>query len=233
MLKSLKFKDDYDYCFVKGNKYNFKPITLLVGDQGCGKSTLLKIIKNWCDNPAEYIEMKFEEPKQTNVILFDLEKDNPRLENGNPDKNDGNMLYHMSVRFQSHGEVVLPLLKEVTSKSNCLILLDEPETSLSLRSQFMLIDVFKEAIKRNNQIIVSTHNSLFMEAFNTSILSLEHNKYVSYTEFKELEKQPNDFKLIREDKHIKKTKCKLGINCTCAAKTHFYNRKCENYIKFR
>jgi predicted ATPase len=70
-----------------------------------------------------------------------------------------------------------------SSKRNHLyILLDEPETSLSLRSQYLVIDLFKDTLMRNNQIIVATHNLIFMEAFPDSILSLEHGRYVTPAE---------------------------------------------------
>ena len=45
MIKSLKFKDDY-ICFFKNQSFEFKGVTLLVGDQGCGKSTMLSLLFN-------------------------------------------------------------------------------------------------------------------------------------------------------------------------------------------
>ena len=232
MISSIKFKDDY-VCFFKGQNFQFKPITLLVGDQGCGKSTLLSLLSSLVTGKSTICDVRRSGKEQTKIMFLDLEHDNPRTGSGGNPYDSKSMLYNMSVKYQSHGEVLVPILEVIDGQSDSLILLDEPETSLSLRSQFKMVDIFERALQKNNQLFLATHNSLFMQSFDKNILSLEHNKYVSYEEFVELEKTSNNFKEEREDKIIKKTKCKMGINCKCANETNWYNNTCENYINTR
>lgn len=230
MIASVKFKDDYA-CFAKGHKFEIKPITLLVGDQGCGKSTMLDILKSIARGSKQFT-VKHAGKKQTKVMGLDLEKDNPRTSSADPN-NSKSMLYGMSVRYQSHGEVLLPILKLIESQSDALILLDEPETSLSLRSQYMMIEVFRKAMERNNQLVLATHNTVFMQAFDGNLLSLEHGRYVTLGEFAVLESEPSDFKYKRDDAIIKKTKCRMGHECKCAGETGWYNNRCEHYVNTR
>jgi len=229
MFKTVKLKEDLD-CFFKNQKFEFKPITLLVGDQGAGKSTLLSylsiIMKNSSDRSFEVIT---DDTKQGGAFIMDMEKNNPRHESPNPDNPSAYRSSFMS-HFQSHGEVLLPVLKTIDGLSDTIIILDEPETALSLRSQFKMIDCFKRALERNNQIIVATHNLLFMEAFPDSILSLEHGKYMTPQKFLESQKKQSDFKEKRNDKIIKKTKCKMGNECKCANERGFYNNRCDKYV---
>lgn len=231
MIISIKFKEDY-VCFFKGNKFKLKPITLLVGDQGCGKSTMLHAIKDRIQrNEKGVFECEFDDTVQNKIMHLDLEKDNPRTDKSrfNPNNSD-DMFYSLSVGMGSHGEALLPILKLIEDTSDSLIMLDEPETSLSLRSQYKLIEMFKDALTRNNQIILATHNIVFMEAFPDCVLSLEHKKYMSPRMFTKAQKQESTFKRDRQDKMIKKTKCRLGVDCKCAEEKGFYNYKCEHYV---
>lgn len=105
MITKLKFVDDH-LCFTKGQEFEFKPITLLVGDQGCGKSTMLGIIKNG-NAPVSVARTG---PSQDKVLALDMEKDNPRT---SPADVNNAASYKMSLvsHFQSHGEVLLPIIK--------------------------------------------------------------------------------------------------------------------------
>lgn len=211
-------------------------MTLLVGDQGCGKSTMLKIISGIAKNEQSIekdFDVIYDDIIQSNIMKLDLEYNNPRTGKGANPNDSASLLYGMSVKFQSHGEVLVPILDLIKDVKDAIILLDEPETSLSLRSQYNMITIFKEALKRNNQIILATHNIVFMEAFEDCILSLEHKKYVNVEKFIKLQKEPSNFKEQREDKIIKKTHCKQGIGCKCANETGWYNNKCGFYIKSR
>lgn len=228
MLKSLKFKDDYE-CFFKNQKFNFKHITLLVGDQGAGKSMLIEIIKDFLKSGNKYIEVVREDNDVANTFFFDTEKDNPRFMKANP--NSGSeMLFALTNKWRSHGEMLIPIISEIDKMKNTLIVLDEPESALSLRSQYKMIVALKEALTRGNQIILATHNTVFMENFKDSILSLEHGKYMTFNAFKKTQNQVSDFKTQREDRIIKRDKCEMGVDCKCANSTGWYNNGCENYI---
>ena len=231
MLTSIKFKDDWEQAFLKNQKFLFKPITLLVGDQGAGKSTMLSVIKHILKNPdTKYLEFATDDTKQNGLFSMDMEKDNPRT---GPLDADSPLAYKQSLfsHMGSHGEALIPVLKSIDKISDSFILLDEPETALSLRTQFLMIECFKNALKRNNQIIIATHNYVFMEAFPDNILSLENGKYMKPKAFLESQKSPSDFKDKRDDKIIKKLNCEKGISCTCIAETGgWFKNTCDSYI---
>lgn len=231
MITRVTNKEDY-ICFFEGEAFDFKPITLLVGDQGCGKSTLLCILKDCAESSGDYESFGVEKDKNSKIDKFmylDLETGNPAIQQPNPNDSQ-DMLYKLTTRFESHGETLFPILKYLGNVSNTLILLDEPETALSLRSQYKMIEIFKGCIERNCQVVIATHNLVFMQAFSDSVLSLEHMKYVSPEEFIELEKEPNTIKEKRRDRKIKKENCRMGIECSCAKETSWYDRKCIHYV---
>jgi len=230
MINRIEIKEGIYICFFEGDAFEFKDITLLVGDQGCGKSTLLGLIKEVFNDPdKDWISVDKKDSGIDKLILFNSENDGPRSGPANP--NDGqDMLFRLQSHFSSHGETLLPIIKEVENLENTIILLDEPETALSLRSQFAIIEVFKTALKNNNQIIIATHNLEFMKAFPDNILSLEHMKYVTPEEFVELEKKPNDFKDKVDDKKIKLQNCRMGIECECTKESLFYDKNCIHYV---
>ena len=230
MIKTIKLNSDWE-CFFKGQKFEFMPITLLVGDQGAGKSTLLNIIKTIVKKPdTRDVELVVDDTKQNGLFCMDMENDNPRITQGNPFNQEEYKNSFLS-KFQSHGEALLPVIKTIDSLSDTIILLDEPETALSLRSQFLMVECFKRALERNNQIIIATHNYVFMEAFSDSILSLENMKYTSFKKFLSTQKAPSNFKEIREDKLIKKNNCEKGVSCPCRIKSNgWFDNKCDSFI---
>lgn len=65
------------------------------------------------------------------------------------------------VQSASNGENILDYLKSLKGITNSLILLDEPETSLSINSQLEIKKLLIE-LGKNNQIIVITHSPIFM-----------------------------------------------------------------------
>lgn len=234
MIKSLKFKDDY-ICFFKNQSFEFKGVTLLVGDQGCGKSTMLSLLFNLIskekNEDASGVASFVMDNSQNNIIWLDMERDNPNTTQANPYGSSENFLTVLTSKWRSHGENLLPVLRGLQQFKGHIILIDEPETALSLRSQYYFIDLMKELESNGNQIIISTHCMTFLEAFRDNILSLEHNRYISIESFIKSQKKPSEFKYKRDDRIIKKTKCKMGQNCKCANETGWYNRNCEHYVK--
>ena len=226
MINKITYKDDDGYCFFENDTFLIKPLTLLVGDQGCGKSTLLSILKN----KPSYI--KFDISNNPHKLVQSINFDTDSMDKLVPNPNDAQgILLGISSKFQSHGENILPIVEVLTTSSDTLILLDEPETALSPRSIYYLINVLKEALTRNNQIIIATHNIMLMQAFNDCILSLEHKKYMTYDDYLETQKHPSDFKEKRNHINTTYMHCIKGNNCTCANNTGWYNNKCEYYVK--
>ena len=73
-------------------------------------------------------------------------------------------------------------LEPLRKVANCVVMLDEPEAALSLKNQYQLCQVIKEAVKRNTQLVIATHClPLIQEA--EFVYSLEHETWMSSTKF--------------------------------------------------
>ncbi len=176
-LKSIKFKEDH-YSFKKGDEFEFRPgVNLLVGDQGVGKSTLLQLLTNPCSlglvtefdiSPCDY-------------SYHDAEKMSARIKDPNPNDSDNYVSGIMS-RFVSHGEYQLNFIDSIPKFEDTLILLDEVDMGLSIRSIYKLVRNLKKSIKCNNQILIATHHPLLMESFDV-VLSIEHKTWMKSDSF--------------------------------------------------
>tara|TARA_R110000737_G_scaffold213289_3_gene230424 strand:- start:1069 stop:1776 length:708 start_codon:yes stop_codon:yes gene_type:complete len=227
MITKLTMTTDTE-CFFDKQSWKLKPITLLVGDQGCGKSTLIDYIRKVSQEGSSSVIKEDDDNVLTGIRLFDLEHDNPRTKDSRGLTND-NFLSTTLTKFGSHGEALQPILSDVMDCKNTLILLDEPETSLSLRSQLKFIQEVKVAAFNGCQIIMATHCMEIINEFPDNILNLETGEYMNPRSFKKLQSKPSDFKDIRDDIIIKRDKCSMGIACKCANATGWYDRQCENH----
>jgi len=89
--------------------------------------------------------------------------------------------------MQSHGQSIFPLLtKSTLGAKETTILLDEPETALSIKSQHKIAKMITDLAKYN-QIIIATHSPIIM-GIADSVLSLEHRKWMKVEEFLETQK---------------------------------------------
>ena len=191
-LSSTKLLDD-KYCLKKDLIIDFKTITLLVGDQGCGKSTLLNLLQS----KSELLKLNLSEEtikKGVDTFYFDSEKMNPRIlgidDFSNPDGTSKGIGVGvaLSTRFKSHGEILqVYTVNAITKAENCIVFLDEPESSLSLRNQFKLAKNLKKATERNVQFIIATHCLPLIESVKY-VYSLEHLKWMKSLEFINLNK---------------------------------------------
>lgn len=162
-------------------------VNLLVGNQGCGKSTLLMLLQQ---NHGD-IELTLSEntiKNGVNSFYFDSEKDNPRIKDPNlftkPSGEDVGIGYGgaLASRFRSHGEVLEEfIIKPLLKAKDSVILLDEPESGLSITNQFLLIAAIKTAVDNNCQLFIATHCYPLIECFD--VISLEHHKQMSGTDF--------------------------------------------------
>lgn len=171
----------------KGFQFECESVNLLVGDQGCGKSTLLRMLsknsKNLKLSLAEHVVKQGVES-----FYFDSEKDNPRVRDPQlyttPSGRDSGIGFKDALisRFSSHGEVMVPMvLGPMKTAENCVILLDEPESGLSITNQFRLVTEIDKAVKRGCQFFIATHCYPLIQANN--VVSLEHWKKMSGEEF--------------------------------------------------
>lgn len=186
MLKSIKFKTDYR-CFKKDTEFTFSSpeprfkksgLNLIVGDNGCGKSTLLELLINRQLEKREEI-LDYVVDEQSKIYLLDFERQNPRK------SSRIEHAYEAAMLFISHGESNNHLISTINKiEKGSIILLDEPDMSLSIRSINNLYKTLKENA-RTKQIICSVHNPLLI-SYVDEVLSLEHGRWINSQEFIEL-----------------------------------------------
>lgn len=189
-LVESKITEDYR-CFKKGEIFTFDPeITLLVGDQGSGKSTLLSALhsmENW-------LTIKLSEQclsEGCSTYFFDTEKMNPRMQQDLSGILNQNVYkQHIYSHFRSHGEVLKDWLinpLKNAKNQNAILFIDEPESGLSIRSQYQLLKEIKKQ-KKNKQFVIATHSIIFMEEIG-KVLSLEHKKWMDTKDFLKTQKK--------------------------------------------
>ncbi len=84
--------------------------------------------------------------------------------------------YHY-FQYNSNGEALLDMYEGFKEIKNSVIMLDEPETSMSLKSSSKLCIMIKDMIANNNQFIISTHHPIFMR-LSKDIYDIEKKKFV-------------------------------------------------------
>ena len=152
----------------------------LVGDQGVGKSTLLKMLKQ---SQGLKIDTHKDISPSTQLYYFDTEHDNPRTVSLDKSASDAALGYAMHSKRHSHGEVLKDLVFDMVDEyENCIILLDEPESGLSITHQYLLKQKIKIATEKYAcQFFIATHSVILIE--NETVFSLEHNKVMSGNEY--------------------------------------------------
>lgn len=189
-IKKVRFNNDFR-CYKSGDEIEFKAgINLIVGEQGCGKSTLFHSIMNWRESG---ISMAYDSDK--GYLFLDTETMNPRLNDSfKAHREFEDLKAYQKAEFEfvrdsliyddkrkSHGQVMLPLLignKDVVDKT---IFIDEPEAGLYIRSQYRVVNHYKE-LSKNNQLIIATHSPIIIKEVG-EVYSLEHRKWMSADEF--------------------------------------------------
>ncbi len=193
-FKNIKFNKEFR-CYEKGRTLEFKAgINLIVGEQGCGKSSLFEaIINNWQILTVDY-------DSDSDYLFLDTETMNPRLTDSfkahrefadvkSYEKAEFEFTRDSFIRedrYKSHGQVMLPLLLSTKNVKKKTIFIDEPEAGLSIRSQYKLLNHYRE-LSKNNQLIIATHSLVLIKEVG-EVLSLEHKKWMSADEFIESQK---------------------------------------------
>lgn len=197
LLAGVRFINNHR-VFEKGEELQFFPgITLLVGDQGCGKSTLIKEIAPEFKMGSKNIELLFgkdlPEGKKLSFLRFDSENDNPRTK-GYFDWDDKLFggVFQVQAKWMSHGQCGSTVLIRLLSKAimdikdkqldPSIICLDEPESGLSIRSQYKLAYFLRAVASWGHQVIVATHSLPLITEIG-KVYSLEHKTHMTADEF--------------------------------------------------
>jgi predicted ATPase len=192
-LKSIEVTKVDHYFFEEGFEIkDLLDITLLVGDQGCGKSSLLEMLQK-----HEGLDIKMQHNNGVNSLFFDFEHMNPRViedhELTNPDGTSRlfGVGEKLMSKWKSHGETLkFYSVDNLKKMKDTVVLFDEPESSLSLRSQYELIEACKIATGNNCQLIIATHCLPLIES-QEKVYSMEHKEWMSSKDFIKHQKQPS------------------------------------------
>ena len=181
MIHAIQFLEDWR-CFESGERFDFRPgVNLLVGDQGCGKSSLIGAIQGagMKKTHGPFSDLKTAlKCEACKIYTMDFERDNPRTR---PDFGN-NIDFQVSAMFSSHGEANRLLFNSLKSAANCIVMMDEPDMALSIRSCKVLVRRFKEIADRSSQVIAAVHNMAVIKSFK-EVYSLEHRRWMPSTEF--------------------------------------------------
>ncbi len=109
--------------------------------------------------------------------FFDTEKMNPRL-----GLSSFNFDYSVRSVFASHGEAMLPIIRECRRWSDLIVLMDEPEAGISLKNQKKILKAFRMAVKKGCQLIISTHSYILIKG-EKEVFNLDTKKWVLSKEF--------------------------------------------------
>lgn len=187
-IDKIDVKTDHR-CLRAGFSIGLKNITLLVGDQGSGKSTLLECLHEYGKGTKDKVALVLTEKgvKGVSSFYFDAEKHNPRIR----DPQDYTTVTGKSIgfgygaalasRWKSHGEVLKKFTVDaIKQATNCIVMLDEPEAGLSLKSQFLLVKNILE--RKDVQFIIATHCLPLIQAMD-EVYSMDHLKWMASKDF--------------------------------------------------
>jgi len=183
MIHSIKFLEDWR-CFKVNDTIDFRPgVNLLVGDQGTGKSSVLQALMASGRLKRHMYELDIAKKVQVkcdagDIRAFDFEKDNLRTRHDFVD----DIRTQVSLMFASHGQANMAIIKALSGFRDLVVLMDEPDMALSVRSINKLVQKFKEATNNDCQVIAAVHNPFLIWSF-TEVYSLETRNWISNGEF--------------------------------------------------
>jgi predicted ATPase len=176
MINSIKFKQDYR-CFKKDDEFIFNSgINLIVGDQGTGKSSLLEC---FVEGRKRFDDIIIVKADPVPYFYLDFEKDNPRTRSWV--KSNYDIISRMNSHGQSNFAIIENLLNDKIREPS-LIIVDEADMALSVRSCYKLVKIFRQLQEQRHQILAVVHNPIVISGFDL-VLSLEHKKWLSSEEF--------------------------------------------------
>jgi len=180
-------------CFTGKEVIHFRPgVNLIVGNQGTGKSSLIEAIqlrgikkpKSLHLPPADSVPVIIDfQGDAVPVFAFDFERDNYRTKSFFEDDS----MFQIGAMRSSHGEMVLAMLQGLeTVDQKLLVLFDEPDMALSIKSCRRLVRCFNHIANLGGQVIATAHNPIVISGYE-QVYSVEHNKWVGGKEYIDLQ----------------------------------------------
>jgi len=168
-----------------------KPVTFIIGENGAGKSTLIEAIaiKAGCNPEGGSANFNFSTHQSHSNLYEDIQL--IRTVNRNKDTyflraesfyNVATAIieygtiasYGGSLHDRSHGESFLNLLHYRLSGKG-LYIFDEPESALSIMSQYNMLIKIKELVEKESQFIIATHSPFLLAYPGADIIQITNN----------------------------------------------------------
>lgn len=177
MIKKITFPTAYRK-FPAGFSIELRPgVNLLVGDQGCGKSSVLDALDG-NSRAGSLVEMD----DGTKLKYYDFEKYNPRVSTAFGGVVDQGV--QVNALFMSHGQAGVMILADLCKRLPVphTLLIDEPDTGMSIRSCRAIARFFKMVAAQGHQLIVAVHNPILFLSF-AEVYSVEHQRWMKSSDF--------------------------------------------------
>ena len=164
--------------FKKGETIEFATgLNVIVGQNGSGKSTLIRLLTGRKDD-GYVIDA-------TGAYrMLDFETGNARYA-FDPDPNSDSFMNDSIAKWfaneESHGETLTRQFNAILDCEDTCIILDEPETALSIMNQYKYRELLSEKSK-TNQIIIVTHCKTFIEGA-ANVFDMSARKWTTGDEY--------------------------------------------------
>jgi len=201
-VRNFKVGDEFKFQFDNG-------CSVMVGENGSGKSTITNAIRGHFMsldkakgvgnslNNYDIVTLSKSFDVKTDYdycFVIDFHLDNPLASNNAYDAVEFLMNGGYAVKDKSHGECSLHMLgkllqqldnfRAINKLAKILLILDEPESGMSIKKQFKLASVMIPGIikKHNVDMLIITHNTIITSSVET-VFDMETKQIVPVNDY--------------------------------------------------